>query len=254
MNMKKIMAGVVASVVAVGAMAVTASAAEGYLDISTNWNNDPIVPANGIEWDGGNFNSWTGAGILVPEGVDLNGDNAADYTITLTAVVDMETFETQWNENNYGEEAFYTDGIILKLGGSTPYAEGKGAIMVQTNDDGSVVDTYTLTLTADKINNNTDGTWYSAIQLGHVQGLKSLTIAYSAPDAAPAEDEGGDAAPAEDEGTAAPAEDEGTAGTGNTSAPTTDKQNANTGVEGVAVVAGLAIIAAGAVVVAKKRG
>lgn len=45
---------------------------------------------------------------------------------------------------------------------------------------------------------------------------------------------------------AAPAEDAGTEATG-------DKANSDTGVEGIAVVAGLAIVAAGAVVVAKKR-
>ena len=43
-------------------------------------------------------------------------------------------------------------------------------------------------------------------------------------------------------------------GAGNTNAPTSsNKGNADTGVEGVAVVAGLAIVAAGAVVIAKKR-
>ena len=41
---------------------------------------------------------------------------------------------------------------------------------------------------------------------------------------------------------------------GDTTATTTDKTSADTGVEGVAVAAGLAIIAAGAVVIAKKRG
>ena len=40
---------------------------------------------------------------------------------------------------------------------------------------------------------------------------------------------------------------------GDTTTTTADKTNADTGVEGVAVVAGLAIVAAGAVVVAKKR-
>ena len=61
---------------------------------------------------------------------------------------------------------------------------------------------------------------------------------------------GGSAAPA-------PGGDEGTTseGSNNTPAPTTpaDKGSPETGVEGVAVIAGLAIIAAGAVVVAKKR-
>ena len=59
----------------------------------------------------------------------------------------------------------------------------------------------------------------------------------------------------EPEGTAA----EGTAAEGTTGAqgdvnkPSTDKGQPNTGVEGVAVVAGLAVLATGAVVIAKKR-
>ena len=40
---------------------------------------------------------------------------------------------------------------------------------------------------------------------------------------------------------------------GNTSAPTGDKTNADTGVEGVAVVAGVALIASAAVVISRKR-
>ena len=52
------------------------------------------------------------------------------------------------------------------------------------------------------------------------------------------------------------AEDDGAAddnGAGDTSAPTTDKTNANTGVEGVAAVAGIALLASAAVVISRKR-
>ncbi len=58
---------------------------------------------------------------------------------------------------------------------------------------------------------------------------------------------GGDSAPS----TEAPAE--GTAAAGDTTKPVDDKTSPNTGVEGVAVVAGIAVIATGAIVVAKKR-
>ena len=58
---------------------------------------------------------------------------------------------------------------------------------------------------------------------------------------------GGDSAPAADENQT-PSD---AAGDVNQSVP--DKNNADTGVEGVAVVAGIAVIAAGAIVVAKKR-
>ncbi len=64
--------------------------------------------------------------------------------------------------------------------------------------------------------------------MGHSITLKELTIS--------------------DEPPAAPAPDNG-----NTDAPTADKNTPDTGVEGVAIVAALAIVATGAVVVARKR-
>lgn len=76
----------------------------------------------------------------------------------------------------------------------------------------------------------------------------TFTISGVAGDAA--NDEGDKAAPADDEGDKAPADNNAA---GDTNQPVADKNNADTGVEGVAVVAGLAVIAAGAVVVAKKR-
>ena len=57
-------------------------------------------------------------------------------------------------------------------------------------------------------------------------------------------------APAED--TEAPADEE--TGAGDTAEEGASKGNSDTGVEGVAAIAGLAIVAAGAVIVAKKRG
>ena len=87
------------------------------------------------------------------------------------------------------------------------------------------------------IDNSSIGEWTKIEVTFEVYGLED-----SAPAANDGEDDNTPAA------TEAPA-----AGTGNTSTTTTDKNNADTGVEGVAVVAGLAIVAAGAVVVAKKR-
>lgn len=60
---------------------------------------------------------------------------------------------------------------------------------------------------------------------------------------------GGDTTTAADSSAA----DTTTGAAGNTNKPTNDKNNADTGIEGVAVVAGLAVIAVGAVIVAKKR-
>lgn len=74
--------------------------------------------------------------------------------------------------------------------------------------------------------------------MGHSITLKELTISDEAP-AAPAPDDGGDETQAPDNG--------------NTDVPTADKNTPDTGVEGVAIVAALAIVATGAVVVARKR-
>ncbi len=76
------------------------------------------------------------------------------------------------------------------------------------------------------------------IIIGHRLHLNEMTLSAEAP-AAPAPDDGGDETQAPDNG--------------NTDAPTPDKNTPDTGVEGVAIVAALAIVATGAVVVARKR-
>lgn len=248
MNIKKIIAGVVASVMAVSALAITASAADfkteytyknsaanlnldtsgagfytqaqlghiqkidsltisyetadgatGYALIQTNWGGDAAVEANAFKWDGGSFETWTGANVMLPEGVAVEGT-----TMTFTAVTDVASEWAQYiAKYPDAAEAAVPDMIILTVGG------GKGSIIAEFASDEAPTET----------------------------------------EAAPAETE---AAPAETE--AAPAETTAAnAGNDTVTAPSTDKGNADTGVEGVAVVAGLAIIAAGAVVIAKKR-
>ena len=66
-----------------------------------------------------------------------------------------------------------------------------------------------------------------------------------------------DSAAEDTEATEAPADDantDDTAAAGDTTEEGASKGNSDTGVEGVAAIAGLAIVAAGAVIVAKKRG
>ena len=62
-----------------------------------------------------------------------------------------------------------------------------------------------------------------------------------------------DTAADNNDSTQAPEGDVTTGAAGDVNKPSTDKNQPNTGVEGVAVVAGLAVLAAGAIVVAKKR-
>lgn len=242
MNIKKILAGAVASVMAVSSLAITASAADlkteytyknsaanlnldtsgagfytqaqlghiqkidsltisyetadgttGYALIQTNWGGDPAVEANAFKWDGGSFETWTGANVMLPEGVAVEGT-----TMTFTAITDVASEWAQYiAKYPDAAEAAAPDMIILTVGG------GKGSIVAEYASDAAPAET----------------------------------------DETPAET---DAAPAES--TAAPAGNDTV-----TNAPSSDKGNADTGVEGVAAVAGLAIIAAGAVVIAKKR-
>lgn len=250
MNIKKILAGAVASVMAVSSLAITASAADfkteytyknsaanlnldtsgagfytqaqlghiqkidsltisyetadgttGYALIQTNWGGDPAVEANAFKWDGGSFETWTGANVMLPEGVAVEGT-----TMTFTAITDVASEWAQYiAKYPDAAEAAAPDMIILTVGG------GKGSIIAEYASDAAPAET-------DETPAETD--------------------------AAPAETD--DAAPAET--TAAPAGNDTV-----TNAPSSDKGNADTGVEGVAAVAGLAIIAAGAVVIAKKR-
>ena len=76
--------------------------------------------------------------------------------------------------------------------------------------------------------------------LGYAVNLLTMTLSAEAANDAPANEPAAD-----DNNTAEPA--------GDTTAPVADKNSPDTGVEGVAVVAGIAVIAAGALVISKKR-
>ncbi len=76
--------------------------------------------------------------------------------------------------------------------------------------------------------------------MGHSITLKEMTISDKAPET--------EAAPE----TSAPAES-GTGAAGDVNKPSDDKNNANTGIEGVAVVAAIAVLSASAIVISRKR-
>lgn len=76
--------------------------------------------------------------------------------------------------------------------------------------------------------------------LGYAVNLLTMTLSAEAANDAPANEPAVD-----DNNTAEPA--------GDTTTPVADKNSPDTGVEGVAVVAGIAVIAAGAMVISKKR-
>ena len=279
MNMKKIMAGVVASALAVGTMAVAASAdTTGYALIGVDWG-EPTAEANEVTLSG----NWNGAGLALPEDVveAANGD-FSNIILNFTFTVPTMEDDAQAQKDAYGDEEsdhVIDDMVVCFIGNGTAYRDGKGLILVADDGNGGYESSYTHSVKASLINTNDDGTFYAQVQNGAVTDVV-WTVTYTVEEAdEPATEDGGtdEPAPAEDEGTVEPApaqEDDAptateaveeaptttaaetaapAAGTGNTATTTADKTNADTGVEGVAVVAGLAIVAAGAVIVAKKR-
>lgn len=111
--------------------------------------------------------------------------------------------------------------------GGPELAEGKDAYPVQKEDT-----SITFKVPADMIDSIKEG---GMIFLGHSITLKTMTISNEAP-----------AAPETQAPVDAPS-------AGDTAAPTPDKGNADTGVEGVGVIAAIALISSAAVIIARKR-
>lgn len=137
--------------------------------------------------------------------------------------------------------------------GGPELSEGKDAYPVQKEDT-----SITFKVPADFVDSIKEG---GMIIIGHSITLKTLTVSNDAPatEAAPAETEPAPAetqAPTDTEAASeAPAETQAaapTAGDTNTGAAA-DKSNADTGVEGVAIFAAVALIAGTAVIISRKR-
>ena len=272
MNFKKILASVAAAAVAVSAMSTAAFAANltingtftGVVSATENWLFDLNV--EGV-MDGLNVADIYGATIVfTQESVDASatsgvggafvfsskgnnwnqidwGNAAAGKAITLDvetrSITRMET-EPFFNETDVSG----ADGEYAQIGIQCWWGPASGSIEVESisllGKDGAVLKTFGAST-------DTETT----------EDTEASEEDSSAPEETTAEETTAEetAAPEEttSEETAAP--EETTAAAGDTNAPTTnDKGAADTGVEGVAVVAGLAVIAAGAVIIAKKRG
>lgn len=225
MNIKKIIAGVAASALAVSAMAVAASAA------------GPITTSIGYAADdgNGNFQVFLSGDAVGGDLYNLDPSQIASYDVTFSfeageedwvggaCIIQYESGGWWTQIGDYGTDDGRTWGNLksgdtfnVVLPDAIPADEQSVILTFQNYSDGIAVN-------IDKI------------VLKDASGNAILTL--------PAEA----AAPAATEATTAAAGDTSAA------AATTDKNNADTGVEGVAAIAGIAIVAAGAVVVAKKR-
>ena len=240
MNMKKIMAGVVASAMAVGTMAVAANAGA----ITTK------IP-DAFDDGSGNFQIFLrGDGAVTGEFENVDFTKIASFDITFSwddsdpdvwtgGAIILQSDAKSWNDlgqwsNDDGtgdprKWANVESGKPIRVELPEAFAADSTYVIITVQNYGPDINIDSLVL-------------YDA---------SGATLYPAAP--------GGDETPGEDEtpsGDETPGEDETpSGGTGSTDTPSggDNKPVPDSGIEGVAVVAGLAIVAAGAVVVAKKR-
>lgn len=179
-------------------------------------------------YDFGDKNLGKNWSINAQVGADEFADLTEDSYVTITFEADQKE-EEYWSIKPMDASWVFIDPNGV---GGPELAEGKDAYPVQKEDT-----SITFKIPADMIDSIKEG---GMIFIGHSITLKTLTVSDEAPATeAPASTE----APAD---TAAPS-------AGNTAAATPDKGNADTGVEGVGVIAAIALISSAAVVITKKR-
>lgn len=236
MKMKKIIAGAVASAMAVSAMAVAASAA-----LLTKTGNTESAALYDVSFEG-----------LTEDQIKSITKIEAKVSVTSDMVngcIGYNDAASGWTSANQElkADAGPTEGtwVLEVAAGSFAALDDTGAIAPFAQ-----VQFWWVNPIYDEAGNEGDA---------GVATLESVTL-YDASGnvvtAGSGDASGDNNTPATDNNT--PATDSNTTGTdnqpaGDTNQTTPDKNSPDTGVEGVAVVAGLAIIAAGAVVVAKKR-
>ncbi len=272
MSIKKIMAGAVASVMALSTMAVAASAANYdtivmYAD--ANWGfstmdaNTFVPPTTVVDKDG-TYTVSSGTPMWTDE--ETGDDVPAVSGAAGVFCVDIEGLATL---KNAGKDAEGYDTCVTAAD-KMAFAKAAGINVSDVKvsivkEDGSTADVAVDQgnilfgdiegngkIRIEIYNQYGDTKDAPAVNVDDLNGATEINVTFtiSGIDAA-AEDNASDDNAAADDTAAA----DDNAAAGDTAAPTTgDKGAADTGVEGVAVVAGLAIIAAGAVVVAKKRG
>ena len=267
MNMKKLIAGAVASVMAVTSFAAVASAEkvdEGQFIIifaDSDWKaqiwgrgDDETITSAYETTAKENGNGTYTVSVDLSKGYTADGweDEDTGDMLELTtgngiAVLGVQIYGEQYAATlGVDIKSVKIDGTEVALNGASYTNDEDGGRRTNIYNEWAGFDSSkedhiskdAANATATLIDNSSIGEWTKIEITFDVYGLE---------DSAPADDanSGEDNTPAE---TQAPA-----ASNGDTTTTTADKNNADTGVEGIAVVAGLAIVAAGAVVVAKKR-
>lgn len=251
MNIKKFFAGAAASALSVSVLAVAANAytAELYY-ASGDWYAQTDVKAANCEVDGSGTYTITAGWAKVAD--EETGDEMNPVSSGVTVlVVDIPQLGTDLGvsqDEDYDMSKCTFSDVKLVIGGNNIPVDNSKLLWGDPEDKGNlrleIYNAYGATSTDQKydpatspINPDDVVAWED--NDAETSVTFTLTIAGESAEAT--------------EATEAPAATEAPTA-GNTSAPaTSDKNNADTGVEGVAAVAGAAIIAAGAIVVAKKR-
>ena len=248
MNLKKIIAGVAASVVAVSALAISASAANAGLVFQTNaWTfRNNINQSKAVWWDefdeANDFDTWNCSD------VEITGDGTYTVSFEKNVMEDCKDGpETFWNflklqtnisEAEYPDLAITVDKLTVD---GREVAAAKDAVL---GTDKLAADAYSdiaaITAVDDAYTIGFYNTWNPEQTVidgtADFGGKVELTFTVTGFGSAEEVTEAGEEA-----------------GSGDTTVTDGNKGNSDTGVEGVAVIAGLAVVAAGAVIVAKKR-
>lgn len=250
MKMRKI-AAVVASVAVAAALAVSASAeTAGLIFKTSNWAHRNNVSQKEAMYENEDLDTLAVPGFKAG---DVTVDKDGQYTATVewTAMDDgkdgEDTFfyylglDTNISADTYPDLKITIDS--LKIDGKEIEA-GKNATMESGNPEASGSDSADFDKSINRYCVCFFNEWASDKSLNVISSKddfgRKIEVTFTV---------SGMTASSEGVTTEAP----GTDAAGDTNKPTDDKNNAETGVEGVAVVAGIAVLAVGAVIVAKKR-
>ena len=236
MNFKKIITGVLAGAMAVSAMAVSSFADDAKTDLKLKM----VVMVDGMtinEYPMSQEVSVTGDGTynFKVEGIDVSLDKLQTLYIKDNYAIEKEKNGEKPEEGYKSSVAgdFSVTGFTLKINGKDIAIDDSFlGNMKKDFDEKGLFDycVYNIWVTDKKYITISDKT-INSVEI-------TMTVGKGGEPAAPST-EATDPA--------------GTSPVGDPGATTPDKNQPNTGVEGVAVVAALAVVAAGAVVIAKKR-
>ncbi len=265
MKMKKILAGVAASALAVTAMAASASAVNiaDYYETNVEGNHGAalyLIANDGkAQWavDAG-VDITTVCGVKFY--VTFDAADVADEGTWLGGAVVANSNSTGWKQVEWGR---VDKEIIADLENGTVTWQNDAPIFAAGDEYAQLwlVDWSTKKLSVDNIEVlDKDGNVITGNDSAEATEAETETTTEAETEAATeaetdATEAETDATEAETEAAteAAPAETTAAPNGDTTNTPATDKGNADTGIEGVAVVAAIAVLAGGAVVIAKKR-